>query len=167
MSNLFQSAIAISASDWLQDHPTVFRLLQILVWMTNHPIIGVVILLFVIAIAWNLVKAIGRLIDMIGRSILQAPIKVIQLLFGVGAKSIGTVSGLAVKPFLGTKPEELPALPPASAEPIQQDRQQRLAEISSRLDAIQKEQHELLQEVATLLTTETQTQPLEEKTHVG
>jgi predicted transcriptional regulator len=45
-------------------------------------------------------------------------------------------------------------LPPATSPEIYKDKQQRLAEISMRLEAIQKEQKQLLQEATELLATD-------------
>ncbi|MBD1896212.1 hypothetical protein [Coleofasciculus sp. FACHB-129] len=153
MSNPIQTAIASSINEWLQAHPSVLRLLQVFIWGTNHPIVSLVILLFVVAIAGSLIKAVGRLIETTSLSILKAPFKLIQLLFGVSFQSISKFGGLAFKQLTGAKNAELPALPDSNSLSTQQDKQQRLAEISSRLEAIQQEQNELLQEVAAILNS--------------
>ena len=127
MSSAMQTAISDSVSQWLQAHPVVFQLVQVLLWATNHPIISVIILLFAVAIAWSLIKAIGRLLETVGWSLLQSPFKLSQVLIGVSTKSLGNGGN---------------------------DKQQRLAEISTRLEAIQKEQNELLQEVAAILASD-------------
>ena len=121
--------------------------------MSSHPIISTVIVLFAIALIWQLIKALGYLIEICLRSLLQAPIKLLQLLFGIGVKSLSAVGGLALKQLAVTKPTP-PALPPASSPPIEPSKKQRLAEISSRLEALQKEQNELLQEVATIMAAD-------------
>lgn len=84
---------------------------------------------------------------------MQAPIKLVNVLFGLGAKSLNAVGNLALKQLTGTK-NTVPALPPASSQPVLPDKNQRLAEISSRLEAIQKEQNELLQEVASIMASD-------------
>ncbi|MEP0854631.1 hypothetical protein [Trichocoleus sp. DQ-U1] len=154
MSNPIQTAIASSINEWLQAHLSVLRLLQVFIWGTNHPIVSLVILLFAIAIAGSLIKAVGRLIETTSLSILKAPFKLIQLLFGVSFQSISKFGGLAFKQLTGAKNAEIPALPDSNSPPTQQDKQQRLVEIASRLEAIQKEQNELLQEVATILASD-------------
>ena len=124
-SNAIQTAISDSVSEWLQAHPIVFRLVQMLLWATNHPIVSLIVLLFTLAIAWSLIKAIGRLVEAAGFSILQAPLKLGQVLIKVSAK----------KKAGGEK------------------NKQRLAEISTRLEAIQNEQNELLQEAAAIIAS--------------
>ena len=152
-SSAVKDAIASSVSDWLTQHPILFRLVQILGWATNHPIVSIVILLFAIALIWSIIKAIVRLIETASWSILKVPLKLLQTLIKVSFLSLTKVGSLAVQRMTATKTiDNLPALLP---ENFQQNKQQRLAEISSRLEAIQKEQHELLQEAADLIADDT------------
>ena len=152
-SGAVKDAIASSASDWLTQHPILFRLVQILGWATNHPIISIVILLFAIALIWSIIKAIVRLIETASWSILKVPLTLLQTLIKVSFLSLTKVGSLAVQRMTATKTiDNLPAL---LTENFQPSKQQRLAEISSRLEAIQREQHELLQEAADLIATDT------------
>lgn len=149
-SNAMQTAISNSVSDWLEAHPVIFRLVQFLIWGTNHPIWGLVILLFIIAIALSLIKAISSLIETAWLTLLKAPFKLSQALFGVSAKSLGKFGGLVNKQLTATKNPDL-VLQPSE---LIQNKQQRLAEISTRLETIQKEQSELLQEIAIILASD-------------
>ncbi|MGF2040188.1 MAG: hypothetical protein RMZ43_033620 [Nostoc sp. CmiVER01] len=152
-SGAVKDAIASSVSDWLIQHPIFFRLVQILGCATNHPIISIVILLFALALIWSIIKAIIRLIETASWSILQVPIKLLQALIKVSFLSLTKVGSFAVQRITATETiDNLPVLPPENFQP---NKQQRLAEISSRLEAIQKEQHELLQEAADLIATDT------------
>jgi hypothetical protein len=149
--------IAIASNDviqWLNTNPRVLRLLDLILWGTNHPIWGLIILLIILALLWNLFKGFSYLVAIIVRGLMQAPMKLLQLLWGFSTKSMHQVINLAIKPLKGTKNPEIPALPPGSSQLVQIDKQQRLTEISSRLEEIQKEQNELLQEVGTLLNGE-------------
>lgn len=150
-SNAMQTAISNSVGDWLEAHPVIFRLVQFLIWGTNHPIWGLVILVFTIAIAWSLIKAISSLIEIAWLALLKAPFKLSQALFGVSAKSLGKFGVLVNKQLTANKSPE-PALQPS--EVIQLNKQQRLAEISTRLETIQKEQSELLQEITAILSSD-------------
>ena len=151
-SGAVKDAMASSVSDWLTQHPIFFRLVQILGCATNHPIISIVILLFAIAIIWSIIKAIVRLVETASWSILQVPLKLLQALFKVSFLSLTKVGSIAVKRITSAETDNLPALLPENFQP---NKQQRLAEISSRLEAIQKEQHELLQESADLIASDT------------
>ncbi|MHC5728695.1 MAG: hypothetical protein ACYTXY_32185 [Nostoc sp.] len=152
-SGAVKTALASSVSDWLTQHPLFFRLVQILSWGANHPIISVIILLFALAIVWSIIKAIVRLIETASWSILQVPIKFIQALIKVSFLSLIKVGSFTIQRMTATKTiDNLPVLPPENFQP---NKQQRLAEISHRLEAIQKEQYELLQEAADLIASDT------------
>ncbi|WP_298913081.1 hypothetical protein [uncultured Nostoc sp.] len=152
-SGAVKTALASSVSDWLTQHPIFFRLVQILGWGANHPIISIVILLFVLALVWSIIKAIVRLIETASWSILKVPIKLIQAFIKVSFLSLIKVGSFGVQRITATKTtENLPALLPESFQP---NKQQRLAEITSRLETIQKEQNELLQEAADLIADDT------------
>ncbi|WP_414519307.1 hypothetical protein [Nostoc sp. PCC 9305] len=152
-SGAVKDAMASSASDWLTQHPIFFRLVQILGWGANHPIISVVILLFALALIWSIIKAIVRLIETASWSILKVPLKLLQTLIKVSFLSLTKVGSFAVQRMTATETiDNLPALLPEDSQPT---KQQRLAEISYRLEAIQKEQHELLQEAADLIAADT------------
>ncbi|MCC5601312.1 hypothetical protein [Nostoc favosum] len=152
-SGAVKDAMASSVSDWLTQHPILFRLVQILGWATNHPIVSIAILLFAIALIWSIIKAIVRLIETASWSILQVPLKLLQALIKVSFLSLTKVGSFTIQRMTVTKTvDNLPALPPENFQP---SKQQRLAEISHRLEAIQKEQHELLQEAADLIASDT------------
>jgi LysM repeat protein len=152
-SGVVKDAIASSAGDWLTQHPIFFRLVQILGWATNHPIISIVILLFALALVWSIIKAIVRLIETASWSILQVPIKLLLALIKVSFLSLAKVGSFGIQKIIATKITD--NLPTLLSENFQPNKQQRLAEISSRLEAIQKEQHELLQEAADLIASDT------------
>ncbi|MEH1873454.1 hypothetical protein [Nostoc sp.] len=152
-SGAVKDAMTSSVSDWLTQHPIFFRLVQILGWAANHPIISIVILLFAIALIWSIIKTIVRLIETASWSILQVPLKLFQALIKVSFLSLTKVGSFAVQRMTATKTiDNLPALLPENFQP---SKQQRLAEISYRLEVIQKEQHELLQEAADLIASDT------------
>jgi gas vesicle protein len=151
-----QSAINSSMNDWLVQHPLFLKLIQILNWAANHPIISCVIFVFILAIVWSIIKAIMRLIEAASWSILQAPIKLLQALINVSFLSLRKFGSFVAQRMTGNQPsDEVSALLTESSPIPYQDKQQRLAEISHRLEAIQKEQHELLQEAADLIASGT------------
>jgi hypothetical protein len=151
-SEAIQTAIASSVNDWLQDHPTVLRLMQVLIWATNHPIISLIILLFAAAIAWSLIKSIGRLFEIAWLSLLQAPFKLGRVLIQAGSRSLARFGSLPINHLVGAKNTVIPVVSP-NTETTPKNKQQRLAEISSRLEAIKHEQSELLQEAAAIINS--------------
>lgn len=149
-SDAVQTAINSSMSDWLQSHPVVLRLVQLLAWGTNHPILSLIILVFGLAIAFSLIKAIGSLFEKVWLLLLQAPLKLGHFLLQVSSQSLGKFGSLMIKPLIGDKNTQ------ASVQLFESNHnpKQRLLEISHRLESIQKEQNELLKEAATILNLE-------------
>jgi hypothetical protein len=169
-----KSVIYDSISDWLGDHQTLSRLVQMFSWAANHPIISGIILIFALAILWNLIKGIGHLIQLASLSIIRVPLK---LLWGLVAVSFVAVGRFVMNRYRvvkqgGIPPEEfedVAILPQANSSVLKLDnqadslsekqinkqinKQVRLVEITSRLEALQKEQKELLQEAAALMVT--------------
>lgn len=152
-SSAMQRALTSSVDGWLIDHPFMLRLLQILGWATNHPIISLIILLFLVALAWSVVKAIGRVIEAASLSILRVPLKLLGRFLTFSFQSLKKVTVSTFKQVTGKQVES-----PALLDDVllaEQNKQQRLAEISARLTAIQQEQQDLLQEAATILALDT------------
>jgi Fe2+ transport system protein B len=165
-SDVFQIAIASSTNSWLQTHPSILRLLQILDWAVNHPIFSLVIFLFTLALIWSLIKSIGRLFELAWLSILQVPFKLGKFLIQACLMLIGKFSSFLLKPSTGNINTETAALLSSAPEPIDQNKQQRLLEISQRLEALKQEQDELLQEAIALLNSKTQDlEPISNKQH--
>jgi hypothetical protein len=103
----------------------------------------------------SVIKAIVRLIETVSWSILQVPFKLLFALIKVSFFSFKKVGNIALKKLTSYQPaNNLPALPPATHQEIHKDKQQRLTEITLRLETIQKEQKRLLQEATELLATD-------------
>ncbi|WP_066424450.1 hypothetical protein [Anabaena sp. 4-3] len=151
-STAIQTAISASIHDWLVQHPGFLRLVQILAWGTNHPIISLIILLFGLTLIWSIIKAIMRLIETASWSILQVPLKLIVAFIKVSFLSLSKLGIFAFKNFTHNQTiDNTPDLLSPNYQTFTPDKQQRLAEISRRLDEIQQEQKELLQEAASLI----------------
>ncbi|MBD2615538.1 MAG: hypothetical protein RMY62_007765 [Nostoc sp. ZfuVER08] len=148
-SGAIETAINSSLNHWLIQHPAIFRLIQILSWAASHPIISVVILIFTLAILWSIIKAIVRVIETASWSILQFPVKLLQSLIKVSFFYLVKVGSFAIQQI--KPPKTIDNQPVLLPENLSINKQVRLAEITSRLEAIQKEQHELLQEAADLI----------------
>ncbi|MBE9193423.1 hypothetical protein IQ230_24400 [Gloeocapsopsis crepidinum LEGE 06123] len=142
-------AISSSTSNWLQDHPAILHLVQTLIWATEHPVISLIVLLFAVAIAWSLIKSIGRLIDKIATAVLQTPLKLLQGVFIVVVHTLGNLANIVLNRLPRHPiPEQLTL---SQNTQIIKDKSQQIAEISHRLEAIQKEQNELLKALMEIL----------------
>jgi hypothetical protein len=146
-----QNAIAYSINNWLEENPGVFRLFNFLGWAVHHPIISLVLLLFLIAIVASIIKAIIRLIETASWSVLQIPFKLILGIFQLSWFSITKASNLLFCNI--NQPGKIDSLPPSQ---VPGEQKQRLAEIYQRLTELHQEQEQLLQEVNLLLATEQQ-----------
>jgi hypothetical protein len=152
----FQGTIAYSVGDWLQDYPLLIKILNILGWGTNHPIISLVIIIFFFAVIFSIVKAIVRVIETASWSLLKIPFQLIFALLKLAFINLSKIAGYSFKQITQTKITDTTlALNVANFEPIIPDKQQRLTEISTRLEELQKEQNQLLQEAAELMSTDT------------
>ena len=116
------------AQDWREVHPFWN-------WLFLHPLwlLGLVVLfLFLFA---GLMGAIARLTESIWLALLQAPVRLVQLLFIGIAKLV-----------------KMPFTPKISAT-ASTNQQERLDMILNRLETLRHEQDELIQEVRSILAT--------------
>ena len=153
-SQAVQLAIASSVNDWIQAHPVVLRLLQLLAWASDRPILSLVILLFTLAIAWRLIKSVGSLFDKFLLALLQLPLKLGKFLLQVSFQFFSNFSNLITKQSLRDRPSLTSDAQNLNFESNERDKKQRLLEISNRLAEIRKEQNQLLQEVEAILNSE-------------
>ncbi|NJM17825.1 MAG: hypothetical protein HC836_14955 [Richelia sp. RM2_1_2] len=155
-----QTVVTSSVADWFEQHPAFLKVITLFNWSINHPIISLIIILFSLAIFWNLIKVIGRLIESISLSILQIPLKLFQALIKYSWLWLSKLfSNFATNQFTDTK-----TLTNTLEYKLQDNttykivsshyKQQRLNDISARLEEIHKEQQELLQEAAHILDSE-------------
>ncbi|PSB02047.1 hypothetical protein [Merismopedia glauca] len=171
MPNFIDSYI----NDWLEQNPSIIKVFQVVAWVTNHPLISLAILLFSLVIIRKLVKGLDRLFEVTGLSIIKT---IFNFIWGVITGILVTIGKLTgwgwTKLFarenqstnqeaIALESSENPIDIEASSvvveseetlllEPAKIDKQQRLLEIQTRLESIMKEQNDLLQEVAVLLT---------------
>ncbi|AFZ59079.1 hypothetical protein H6G54_23330 [Anabaena cylindrica FACHB-243] len=153
-SETIENVITHSVKDLITQHPTFLWILQILGWASNHPIITLVILLFIIAFTWSIFKGIIHLIETASWSILKIPFQLIQALFKTIFLSLNKFGNFQLAKITDTNENNyISVVTPDGI--TYQNKQQRLAEISHRLESIQKEQQQLLQEAANLIGSET------------
>ncbi|MEB3219276.1 MAG: hypothetical protein VKN72_24000 [Nostocales cyanobacterium 94392] len=155
-----QTVVTSSVADWFKQHPAFLKIIELFTWIVNHPIISLIIILFGLAIFWSLIKAIGRLIESISLSILQIPLQLFQVLIKYSWLWLSQLfNHFATNQFTDVKTLDNTLeykLQDATAYHIvsSHHKQQRLNEISRKLEEIQKEQQQLLQEAADILDSE-------------
>jgi hypothetical protein len=154
-SGVIQKAINTSIHDFLEQYPWIFKSLQILTWGISHPIKGVIFLLFTIAIIWSIIKVIVKIIETASWSILKIPCTLLQKLlryFWITFTKF-EIFRIGKIPANQLNDHELETGRLISTN-IYQNKQQRLAEISHRLEVIHNEQQALLREAAKLIKSD-------------
>lgn len=153
-SQAVQLAIGSSVNDWIQTHPVVLRLLQLLAWASDHPILSLVILLVTLAIAWTLIKSVGSLFEKFLLALLQLPLKLGKFLLQVSFQSFSNFSNLIIKQSWRDRQPITSDAQNLNFASNKQNNKRRLLEISNRLAEIGQEQNQLLQEVEAILNSE-------------
>jgi hypothetical protein len=129
LSDGIQTSINSSLNSWIEAHPR-------LAWLTNHPLQGFFVLLVGIFLFSGLLKAISDITAKFWLLILTYPFKLIS-----------SKLELISKPFQKSHEKAI------SVSEVTTD-QQKLAVILNRLESIRQEQDLLLQEVISLLKSE-------------
>jgi cell shape-determining protein MreC len=115
-----------SVQTWMAAHPVIS-------WVMSHPLWAIALFFIALLLSWGLLGAIARLIQQVWLLILQAPLKLFHWLFNSLFHAFST--------------RVLKAGEPTMLE----QREQRLLETLNRLEALQQEQEQLMQEVKTIL----------------
>lgn len=138
-SDAMINAIASSTHYWLQTHPVAARLFHTLLWAIDRPIISLCLLLVAIAIASSIVKAINRLLELAGLSLLKAPFQLVKLSWQGSMTAIN-------RWFTHQNP--------SNSALTGDSQQQRIGAITTRIKELQQEHNELVQELIALLAAE-------------
>jgi F0F1-type ATP synthase membrane subunit b/b' len=152
-----ENVINSSVADWFEQHPAFLGIIKSFNWAASHPIVSLILFVFSLAILWSVIKAVGRLIETASLSILKIPLKLLGTLIKYCWRWLGKFSSFVIE-IANTKPvnnnPELQLQNNTAYQIITYDRQQRLKDISARLEEIQTEQQQLLKEAADILDAE-------------
>jgi hypothetical protein len=157
VSSAVQSGLTNLIHDLFTQNPLLLRILQISNFCLHHPIVSIIILLFLIAFVWSIIKGIVKLIETASWSVLKVPVNLLWHLIKVSFASIIKRSNFTFGQIKVHNTNE--AIVGITATNLYKTKQQRLAEISQRLTAINQEQQALLQEAAQLMSTDAQNPP--------
>jgi type VI protein secretion system component VasK len=124
----FWQSLTQPIQDWLLDHPFGN-------WLLSHPLWAIGLVLIALLLLSGLFGAIAQLTQTLWIVLLRSPVVLIGWL-------VAGIILLVKAPF--RSPGKLPAA---------ETKQQRLAEILDRLDALKQEQDNLLQEAKQILST--------------
>ena len=128
LSNLGRS-VTSSVNSWLVNHPFFY-------WLVNHPLISLLIALIaivlIVRLAITIYRAIASMIDRMWLWILRSPFLLLKFLFG-----------------WEVKPKNVPVNSTITNYEITNNPEQ-LQEIMTRLDTIQQQQQQILEDIAQL-----------------
>jgi hypothetical protein len=161
VSSAFQRSVSDLIHDFLTQNPLFLKIWEIFNLVIHHPIISFIIFLFLIAFIWSIVKSIVRLIETASWSVLKVPLRLLWHLIKFSFSSIIKKSNLTFGQIPDKSTNE--AIINVTATNLYKTKQERLAEISQRLTAIQQEQQALLQEAAEIISTDTENSPIQIK----
>jgi hypothetical protein len=148
-----RNALSSMLQSWLSDHP-------ILGWCATHPLWALALLLLFVFFAWGLLRAIARLVETLWLMLLQVPIRfsrwmVRQLVnrFKPSKTKVEKVADLdsLLDPSLTPASSAAQIVSSESNQPDQPDHSAHLSSIVARLEQLQKDQIQLLQDVQALL----------------
>jgi hypothetical protein len=129
-------------NNFTQPYPLIPKLLQLIAWISTHPIRGILLILFILVMITSLVRGVVRLIESVSISILRTPLKLVWQLLQSVFKSIFSLINQVINKQSNNSLELIDS---------EQTKQQRLIEINQRLAILQNEQSELLKEASKLL----------------
>lgn len=148
-SETIQNAIISLIKDWINAHPKIY-------FLVSHPLITLAMVLFAILILWGFLKALGGFFEQAWLTLLQALMKLSQLLFGFIYQHLISLNVLSINKFFVNKQVKSAALDcqQLSSESNETESPERLTELLKRLEAINQEQKQILQEVAAILDSD-------------
>lgn len=151
-----RNAVAAMVRDWLNDHP-------MLEWCVAHPIWAIALLLLFIFSAWGLLGAIAQLVKTLWLELLRAPLRLSRWLgvrlLNLFRHPIDETSQTSDAQTLQLQETQSSRQSPRSTlndpnlanRQNQNDQPARLREVVARLEQLQAEQAQLLQEVRAIL----------------
>ena len=129
ISHSVQDVVATSMAGWLAEHPIV-------AWVIAHPFWAIALTVLALFLCWSLLGAVAQLTQQAWLALLQAPLKFIQLLSRGVSQSFQRADVFALPKLEG-----------------QQEVQERLSKIFSRLEALRQEEEVLMREMQAILAS--------------
>jgi hypothetical protein len=148
-----QTAIAAMVQDWLSDHP-------LLGWCVTHPIWAIALLLLFIFSAWGLLGAIAQLVKTLWIELLRAPLRLVRWIGVRLLKLFKRIPKEMSQPFDSPDTQLLQSpeiySPPSTLNQPElaarnNGQSAQLREVIVRLEQLQREQAQLLQDVRAIL----------------
>lgn len=134
---------------WIDNHPTLSWIMKLLTLAVNHPVITAFMIFLGIYIIWKIFQLFSKILDQGLLFTLKTPLKLIYAMFSFGFKNI---SKLLFSGFKFKKSEDNSLiLNNAIADNISLDTKQEITKLLMRLEAVRKEENEILENLTALL----------------
>ncbi|MBD2144174.1 hypothetical protein [Sphaerospermopsis sp. FACHB-1194] len=134
---------------WIDNHPTISWIMKLLTLAVNHPVITAFMIFLGIYIIWKIFQLFSKILDQGLLFTLKTPLKLIYAMFSFGFKNI---SKLLFSGFKFKKSEDNSLiLNNAIADNISLDTKQEITKLLMRLEAVRKEENEILENLTALL----------------
>lgn len=134
---------------WINNHPTLSWIMKLLTLAVNHPVITAFMIFLGIYIIWKIFQLFSKILDQGLLFTLKTPLKLIYAMFSFGFKKISKLlfSGLKIR----KSEDNSLILNNAIADNISLDTKQEITKLLMRLEAVRKEENEILENLTALL----------------
>ncbi|MFM7368807.1 MAG: hypothetical protein ACKO2Z_13665, partial [Sphaerospermopsis kisseleviana] len=134
---------------WIDNHPTISWVMKLLNLAVNHPVITAFMIFLGIYIIWKIFQLFSKILDQGLLFTLKTPLKLIYAMFSFGFKKISKLlfSGLKVR----KSEDNSVILNNAIANNSSLDTKQEITKLLMRLEAVRKEENEILENLTALL----------------
>lgn len=134
---------------WIDNHPTISWVIKLLTLGVNHPVITALMIFLGIYIIWKIFQLFSKILDQGLLFTLKTPLKLIYAMFSFVFKNISKLlfSGLKIR----KSEDNSLILKNAIADNISLDTKQEITKLLTRLEAVRKEENEILKNLTALL----------------
>lgn len=134
---------------WINHHPTLSWIMKLLMLAVNHPVITAFMIFLGIYIIWKVFQLFSKILDQGLLFTLKTPLKLIYAMFSFGFQNISKLLFSGLK-FKKSEDNSL-MLNNSIADNISLDTKQEITKLLTRLEAVRKEENEILENLTALL----------------
>lgn len=134
---------------WIDNHPTISWVMKLLNLAVSHPVITAFMIFLGIYIIWKIFQLFSKILDQGLLFTLKTPLKLIYAMFSFGFKKISKLLFSVLK--IRKSEDNSLMLNNAIADNISLDTKQEITKLLMRLEAVRKEENEILENLTALL----------------
>jgi hypothetical protein len=134
---------------WIDNHPTISWVMKLLNLAVNHPVITAFMIFLGIYIILKIFQLFSKILDQGLLFTLKTPLKLIYAMFSFGFKNISKLLFSVLK--IRKSEDNSLILNNAIADNISLDTKQEITKLLTKLEAVRKEENEILENLTALL----------------